>query len=279
MTIVIGLAAPDGIVLAADSRTTRFPDGVAEDARHRIVSDSADKLFAACERYAVATYGAAFIGEKTIRGHMDEFIAHLGDEHPEDVGRFARALGRFFQDRYLPWRESIGQPVKDDEGVQLGFLVAGYDEDGIGHLLEVFIPGARVVAHSTTSTRGLLPRGDPRVINRLLTGIDWHELPHDFTLPDEAVDALNGLEYRLLMPITLQDAIDFVRFLIRTTIDMQRFSDGIRANPRGGGVPSCGGPTKIAAVKRTGVQLVASTPLSAKRPSGVAEGALTSAVA
>lgn len=279
MTIVVGVAAPDGIVLAADSRTTRFPDGLAEDARHRIVSDSADKLFAVCERFAIATYGAAFIGEKTIRGHIDEFIAHLGESHPEDVGRFARALGTFFQDRYLAWREAIRQPLRDDEGVQLGFLVAGYDEDGIGHLVEVFIPGARVVARATTSGGGLLSRGDPRVINRLLTGVDWHELPQDFALSQEALDALNGLEYRLIMPITLQDAIDFVRFLIRTTVDMQRFSDGIRANLRGGGVPSCGGPTKIAAVKRTGVQLVASTPLSAKRPSGVAEGALANAAA
>ncbi len=275
MTIVVGVAAPDGIVLAADSRTTRFPDGLSAEARHRIISDSADKLFAVCDRYAVATYGGAFIGEKTIRGHIDEFIAHLGDDHPEDVETFARALGTFFQQRYSAWRTAIRQPVRADEGVQLGFLVAGYDTDGIGHLLEVFIPGARVVAHSTTSSGGLLPRGDPRVINRLLAGIDWHELPANLDWPQEAVDALNGLEYEIQQPITLQDAVDLASFVIRTTIDMQRFSDGTRANP--GGVPSCGGPTKIAAVKRTGVQVVASTPLSAKRPSGIAEGALANA--
>jgi hypothetical protein len=40
VTIVVGVASPDGIILAADSRTT-YTDGQ----RHRIGTDSADKVF------------------------------------------------------------------------------------------------------------------------------------------------------------------------------------------------------------------------------------------
>lgn len=70
MTIVVGAASPDGIVLAADSRTT-LSDGV----RHRISTDSAEKVFELNDSFGVATYGMAVIGKQTITGLMDQFVA------------------------------------------------------------------------------------------------------------------------------------------------------------------------------------------------------------
>jgi 20S proteasome alpha/beta subunit len=55
VTVVVGVAAPDGVVLAADSRTTSFPDGMGDQARYRIITDTADKLFTIRDRFAVAT--------------------------------------------------------------------------------------------------------------------------------------------------------------------------------------------------------------------------------
>jgi hypothetical protein len=271
MTIVVGLATPDGLVLAADSRTTHFPD---TSGRSRIASDSAEKVFLLCEHFGVATYGDAFIGDRTIAGLMSEFIAQLDGKYPENGGDLARELGTFFDSRYRAWREELEAPVQDSEPPRLGFLVGGYDPGGIGRFHEVAIPGGEVVDHEiTTAEVGMLPRGQRDVIDRLLGGYDRDLLQAvDVEIPAQVDEALDKLQYNVLFPITLQDGIDFAAFLIRTTIDMQRFSDGTWAFQ--GGLPACGGPTRIAVVRRDDVEWVTPPTLRADGPAGRAEGAL-----
>jgi len=151
--------------------------------------------------------------------------------------------------------------------------VAGYDNDGIGHIREVFAPGPKHDELDLTTAGGAVCwRGQTDVINRLVAGVDWTALSQ---LADESelagvVDTLGGLEYDLLYPATLQDAVDFATFLIRTTVDMQRFSDGLRAG--GGGVPGCGGETRIVVVRRGEVEWVSQNYLTPHRKGGWAEG-------
>src|SRR5438094_10580956 len=121
MTIVIGAASPDGIVLAADSRTT-YVDGD----RHRIATDSAEKVFELFERFGVATYGWAFLGDQTIKGVMDEFVAAHPELGEQDLGACAEALGDFFSDRFMAAYPDY-EP-EQDAGWPLGFVVAGYDD-------------------------------------------------------------------------------------------------------------------------------------------------------
>jgi hypothetical protein len=273
VTIVVGIATPDGIVLAADSRTTLLMDAADPSSRTRISSDSAEKVFLLCDRFAVATFGDAFVGEQTIAGLMSVFIAQL-EETPADGHGLARALGAFFAERYARARTAAGAPVGRDEPTALGFLVAGYDSGGIGHLYETRIPGPEVEEYGiSTASIGMVPRGQTDVIDRLLRGYDALLLDGlDVELPTEIQHALDQLAYTLMIPITLQDGVDFARFLIRTTIDMQRFSDGTYAFSVG--VPDCGGPTTIAVVRRAGVDWVAAPALRADVPAGRAEGSL-----
>lgn len=92
-------------------------------------------------------------------------------------------------------------------------------------------------------------RGQTDVIGRLLNGVDWAELgATGESLPDEPTKSLQGLAYNALTPITVQDAVDYATFLIRTTIDMQRFSDGTVAHPNL--IPACGGPIHALVVER-----------------------------
>jgi hypothetical protein len=272
MTIVVGLATPDGLVLAADSRTTHFPDA---SNRTRIASDSAEKVFLLCEHFGVATFGDAFIGEQTIAGLMSEFIAQL-EENPADGARLASELGTFFDHRYKAWRETLGSPVQPGEAPQLGFLVGGYDSSGIGRLHEVTVPGGDITElNITTADVGMLPRGQSDVIDRLLRGVDRDVLENiGVAIPPAVDEALGKLQYDVLFPITLQDGIDFAAFLIRTTIDMQRFSDGTFAFQ--GGLPACGGPTRIAVIRRDDVEWITPPALRADGPAGRAEGALRS---
>jgi hypothetical protein len=88
----------------------------------------------------------------------------------------------------------------------------------------------------------------------MLKGVDRARLfPTIEELSDEVRklidDGFSALEYVHLVPITVQDGIDYASFLIRTTIDMQRFSDGTLGAP--GEVPGCGGPLQILVVERS----------------------------
>jgi hypothetical protein len=261
----VGVAAPDGIILAADSRTTW-----AEGERHRIASDFAQKVFSIRNRVGVATYGLSFIGVQTIAGHMDEFVAQLDDQAVDDVEAISNRLGEFFQTRL---EEAFAEDELGTlEGDVLGFLVAGYDENGIGHIREVGLPGPDIAGEINTASIGVLWRGQTDVVRRLIKGIDLNVLDETGSdVPDNLRDDLGALEYQLIYPITLQDAVDFGTFLIRTTIDMQRFSDGTVGIP--GMVPGCGGPVRIVAVTRSGTQWVQEQPLAGPTRAGLAEEA------
>ncbi len=58
---------------------------------------------------------------------------------------------------------------------------------------------------------------------------------------------MRNLEYVIQWgTMTLQDAIDFCTLMIQTTSAIQRFSDGIAADP--GDMPGVGGPVDVAVI-------------------------------
>jgi hypothetical protein len=275
MTIIVGLGTPEGLVLAGDSRSTYEWNG-----HHRIASDYAQKIFT-IGAMGVATFGWAFLGSETIAGAMDQFAAQVGEDG-RNVHDFAKALGRFFAERFdavCKDKDLTWDPESD--GWPLGFLVAGYDEDGVGHIKGVLIPGGEVddELSANTTAGGMMWRGQTDVIGRLLKGVDWQALfATQPTLPEEVEEELQKLEYVPLAPITIQDGVDYAAFLVRTTIDMQRFSDGIKGDP--GAIPGCGGPIQLLAIERSGPRWVSNllTTLSGPSQPGLAEGAELSRV-
>jgi hypothetical protein len=245
MTIIVGITTPDGIILASDSRMTReTEDG------HRILSESSQKVFEV-SGYGVAMAGIAFIADHTIAGLMDQFLAQVTEDDRKTVDTFADALGAFFDRRFAAWFEEAGESFDVAEsGYPLMFFVAGYDDEGIGHIRHVLIPGPERGEESPDTTLPETIRGGQTdVIDRLLHGVDWDKaaIPKA-AISDEVRDRLQSVGYNELAPITVQDGIDYASFLIRTTIDMQRFSDGTIGDP--GLVPGCGGPLQILVVEQ-----------------------------
>jgi hypothetical protein len=262
MTIVVAVATPDGLVLAADSRTTSFPD---ESDRSRVASDTTEKVSILCGRFALATFGDAFIGESSITSLLAEFAAQF-QQMPADAEELAGELATFFDKRFMKHAAP--------NAVGVGFIVGGYGPKGVGYLYEVEVPGRTCeVLEPNTGHRGMVPRGQRGVIDRLMEGVD-RELLEDIEIevPPELDAELERFAYIVQIPITLQDGIDFARFLIRTTIDMQRFSDGTKAYAVG--LPLCGGPTRIAVVRRQEAEWVTPPVLRANNPVGRGEGAL-----
>jgi hypothetical protein len=269
MTIVVGVAAPDGLILAGDSRTSMGNSG----GHHRIASDFASKVFQV-GNFGIATYGEALVDAKTISGQIDEFVAQLAAP-PTDLDYLAGALGDFFQDRLVKWYTARGTPWVAAADWQLGFLVAGYDANGIGGLREVRVPADPdpliLKLPMNTTNPGFYPQGQIDVINRLIAGFDRQRMAvANVAIPADVQKALSGLEYVMLHPLALQDAVDLAHFFIRTTIDMQRFSDGTRDMPEV--PPTCGGPITTLAIRRRGAEWVDKNALKKANRPGWAEG-------
>lgn len=154
----------------------------------------------------MAVHGTPFLDGRTIESHIREFekTKIVGEESVEEV---ANKLKEFFV-------EVIKRDVKDlstipKNNVVTGFQVAGYDKDDakIGKTFVVTIGQEAKIEPKHAMGYGCSLGGDGRVIAKL-----WKDDP-DIPIAKPRYQFLN-----------LQDAIDYAIFLIRTTIDYQRFA-------------------------------------------------------
>lgn len=252
LTVAIAVTVADGIVLAADSRTTAQIGGV-----HRVVSDTTNKVFEVRGR-AVATFGLAFLEQRNIAAHMAEY-AVVGTKSGDTVKEFAESLITYF-DPKVKAAQAAGAQVQPGQ-IALGFVVSGYD-GGVGVTYQAVLPSGTVTEMSRTDTNpGAVWQGQIDVISRLFKGLDWGLLAN--------LAAANGLtkEFTALKPvldrlgynfafdaINLQDAIDLAVLAIRSTIDVQRLTFGtIAGTPT---VPGVGGSIQVLVVRSTGCEWI-----------------------
>jgi hypothetical protein len=243
LTVAIAVTVADGIVLAADSRTTGEVGGV-----HRVLSDATDKVFQVGKR-AVATFGFAFLENRNIAAHMALYTVDRADPN-RTVRELAEDLVSYFQPK-VQATQAAGSPAGDEV---LGFLVCGYD-DAVGLVYEVALPNGRVSELCRTDTMpGAVWRGQTDVITRLVQGVDWELLAYvavasgldaEFTALRPALEQLSyNFEFDA---INLQDAVDLALLAIRSTIDVQRLTFGTAAGTPT--VPGVGGPIQVIVVR------------------------------
>ncbi|MDD5658582.1 MAG: hypothetical protein PHR39_01040 [Actinomycetota bacterium] len=140
----------------------------------------------------------------------------------------------------------------------LEFLIAGYNKEGSHKVKVVIVPHnierANLDSQSKNKEFGSSWIGQKDVVSRVVAGFD----PRIELLPfvkkafeesgnEEIIKQLNSLQYIIQWgTMTLQDAIDFCKLAIETTTAIQRFSDGIKADP--GDMPGVGGPIDMAVI-------------------------------
>lgn len=139
----------------------------------------------------------------------------------------------------------------------INFIVAGYNKDDSHEVYTCYIPGEiqkKRDSKEKGKEYGASWIGQIDVVSRIVLG--WDGRIGNIKFVNEASKThgreeinkqLRNLEYVIQWgTMTLQDAIDFCVLMIQTTSAIQRFSDGIAADP--GDIPGVGGPVDVAAI-------------------------------
>jgi len=139
----------------------------------------------------------------------------------------------------------------------INFLVAGYNTDGSHEVYICYIPGEiqkKRDGKEKGKEYGASWIGQIDVVSRIVLGWDGRigniKFVNEATKnhgQEEVNKQLRNLEYVIQWgTMTLQDAIDFCVLMIQTTSAIQRFSDGIAADP--GAIPGVGGLVDVAVI-------------------------------
>ncbi len=204
MSLIVAVYVPTGIVISGDSRTTgaatqQVPQPTPQDPNAHItvqtqvvISDSAHKMFLLHARYGVGTFGDAIVNNMPIAHHVEQFEAQQANSPQQTTQGFAGALLQFF-------RALAPTP-------NLGYIVAGHDGT-VPWVLAVDVRSNSIqrvnLAPDTLQIQyGILRGGDTAIVDRLLSQPQFNP---PFTV------------------MNLQDAVDYSRHLIRSTIDQMRF--------------------------------------------------------
>jgi hypothetical protein len=252
MSLGIVIKAPEGLVLATESRltiTAQPPDGTPM----HVNFDNATKLFAfdnpsrpntTLPTIGVVTYGQAAIGLRTAQSFIPEFEAGLPEERLA-VREFAQRLSDFFMQQ---WQAAMPATYN---GPGMSFVIAGFDAgEPYGRVYLTEIPGKPdpIEHYGTFGEFGITWGGQREIVDRLLQGVDSRlgEALNAATLQPADRQKLQSVINQIKMPIPLQamplqDCVDLAIFFIRTTISAQRLTLGLRG---------VGGPIDVATITR-----------------------------
>lgn len=260
MSLGIIIKAPEGLILAAESRVTLSVEMLSPVGKQQIHVnfDNANKLLSfnkPFDKFGVVTYGLAVLGGvRTAQSLIPEFETSLKEEtEPLTVLRFAEKLSAFFHSQ---WKSLMPEGLSILPGQGMIFNVAGFDDnESYGTIYQFEVPTKLTPIEQSPKIGnqyqfGITAGGQNEIMARLLLGYD-PRLPNILIQKGLATaDQINRIlkpeleQLKLQVPIQLmplQDCVNFAVLLIRTTIDAQSLSIGIRG---------CGGSIDVAIITK-----------------------------
>ena len=226
MSLLIATYVPEGIILAGDSRLTlnwteKDPSSYTEKNFSITATDTNTKVFVIKNKFGLGTYGAADVKGIPISGYINQFIEEKISEETE-IDAIPQFLHEFFGD-------ALGKPATY-------FYLVGYKVEN-----KVSVPHVYLIDINKSQTHrinlvnnqiqfGSNWGGESEVMSRLLSEVT---IKHGSTLV-EFKPALIPFNF-----FTLQDAIDFSNYAVRTTIETFKFQQRIK---------TVGGPVDIISV-------------------------------
>lgn len=245
VTLNVSLRVPDGIVLASDSLSTQMEqinqkmnvDATCPQCGNRFEQKDvqtppmvvpvstwpySQKMFPLDGRFGLATWGSGFVNRRSIYNHIIELSPRLpkAETGKEHLGAVTTFITDYFQGQLLAeWKKiGIDEALQPETFFPFGFQLVGFAKDANGDpvptttLINI---GKKPVVTSQPDI-GCNVSGDTSVAQLL-----WHN---------------NVANYGAF---SLQDAIDYARFLIKTTSEFQRFF---------GKTPTVGGEIDVALI-------------------------------
>ena len=269
-TIIVALRLKDGIVIAADSRVTHIFNGKLTG-----VEDTAEKIVIV-DDFAVIFYGAVSIGNDDLLNYAKD-INFTKKEMQQLINQWGSKsevitikMQMLFQDKYSYWfKNNKFRP----EG---GFIIAGFGKDNnksflLYNTFAEFTTGNTAIGGygSGSPSFGLIYKGQTEIISRLIYGVSEDIATLDFSKLGESglmfknttyVNVLHefrNLEYIIpYKEMSVGNGIEFAKFLVQTTIDIQKYSNGAELKPIPKEHAGCGGPVKIIVITKDGIKKI-----------------------
>lgn len=246
MSLIITVYCPEGIVMASDSRSTYTSTEIQRDNEGKPISkniqfgthftDTTYKTFRFHNgRIGVSYCGDNRIGNKRVTQVVEEIFNTFGTEREVTVEEMSKQLH---------------EALKASQGKSsTSFIVAGYDnkEDWIPKIWNVTQDN---LSGGEQENCGARWDGERNILSRLFTPL----------FIKHSSDGKEQYTLHAGWPVlwdffTLQDAVDFAEYAIRTTIETMRFQKCVK---------TVGGPIDILVLKPSGGQWVAHKELFAR---------------
>lgn len=250
MSIVVSVKVYDGVVLGADSMTSLVSKDEKGNMRFVKAYSHAKKLFQVKGLPAgILTYGFGNIGRRSVESYITDFLteSELGQHKTWHIRSISNGLLDFLRKAYSEAYKTI--PEKD--WPQLGVYVSGYSSKSpLPEEWEFVIPKGKEAKEARATDRfGANWRGVTLPFARLYTGVDprVYGRLRERRIPEETLETLKEVHESVTSPIVfdgmpIQDAIEFARFILATTVGIAKFEMG---------QATCGGPLDIALIRRT----------------------------
>ncbi|SRR6266699_4096029 len=228
MSFVLTLYVREGIVMASDSRLTLNTQQQA--GANQLInlsvgqSDSNYKTFLSSTSVGISTYGAADINGVPIGGYIESFIDDIAVPKSLAVDQVPDELLKYFKSQKQP---------PDTQ-----FLVAGYKKTAKTseqHVWHVSVAPGSMKQVNPVGVQGAHWGGESDILTRLLSPVGILDQNGSVVAKPPVYNIPWGF-------FTLQDAIDFAIFAVRSTIDALRFQ------PR---AKTVGGPIDVLVIKPT----------------------------
>lgn len=225
MTLIITVYVKEGIVMASDSRSTYqneeiMPDnngGEIRKIRYGVhITDTVYKTFVTKNHIGISTCGDSSINGSPITGYIESFIRENSKTSIVDM---PNKLIKYFKNL--------------DENLDTIFHIAGYKSVCGETIQKIYIVDIfnEKIEEIMTNNQGATWSGEPDVLTRILNDVSEVNANESKQLPLYPV---------LWQYFTLQDAVEFAEYAIKTTIDTMRFQQRVK---------TVGGPIDILVIK------------------------------
>ena len=226
VSFIITMYVREGIVMASDSRLTLKAER--QESEKQVVqmavsqSDSNYKTFLAPGNLGISTYGMADLQGVPLAGDIESFINEYLSAAPVSVDEVPQALLDHFR-RLEPTPDTkfhVAGYAKENGHIEQRVWHVSVLQNQVRRLNPPGQPGASWGGEADILARLIQPVGTLDQDGKLIAPMPYHQIPWQF--------------------FTLQDAIDFCIFAVRSTIDAIRF----QPRPK-----TVGGPIDVLVIK------------------------------